>query len=477
MRERKQNMQINQVGMTRAHYTPGSAGRIRMVVLHATAGRFPSDFNWLRNGGGNIPQTWVSIHYYITKSGEISQMVADANIAWHAGRSTWIVDGQRIEYSVGCNPVSVGIELENLNNGRDPYPQAQYAAALWLTRRLVGQYNVPRSQLVRHLDIAPRRKIDPAGFPWARFVSEVYNFVPPPVPPVAPLPRLEPLPPSDQLQELLVDLAYRAIGSAYPAGWPVLQETVSLHTGMPVAAVTAPPPPTPAEFPERDARAVDMPGQPPFIIEIYGRDLFYAPTANPEQLQRLSNTQPPLRDGLLQVLFLTADPANGFRPDWAFHQFYLEHMTEIGVPVGPNHRLPVATSNGQTYACQHFGLDSLCSPVGQWSTIIRLSDLTREMYSGDPHPPLERELRALLLNDLYQNRIGQNFDQDALFNRYAIQENLGAPIGRAEFQEIDGEQIVAMPFALDTIYARVPPDGNWGRAGVGRLTELLAPES
>ncbi len=467
-------MQINQVGMSRANYTSGSANRIRMVVLHATAGRFPSDYNWLRNGGGGIPSTWVSIHYYITKSGQISQMVADANIAWHAGRSTWIVDGQRIEYSVGCNPVSVGIELENLNNGRDRYPQAQYAAVLWLTRRLVGQYNIPRNQLVRHLDIAPRRKTDPAGFPWARFVSEIYNIVPPPIPPVEPLPPLEPLPPSEQLRELLVDLAYRAVGSAHPTGWPLLPETFSTRTGMPVAAVTAPPPPTPAEFPERNARAVDMPGQPPFIIEIYGRDLLYAPSDEPQQLQRLSATPPPLRDGLLQVLFLTADPANGFRPDWAFHQFYLEHMTDIGVPVGPNHRLPGATSNGQTYACQHFGLDSLCSPVGQWSTIIRLGELTRDMYGSDPHTPQERELRALLLNDLYQSRIGQTFDQNALFNRYAIEHNLGAPTGRAEFLDIDGEQIVAMPFALDTIYTRVPPDGNWGRVQVARLTNLLA---
>lgn len=459
-------MQINQVGMTRAHFTPGNVSRIRMVVLHATAGSFPGDYNWLRQGGGDSRSTWVSIHYYIRKNGEIFQMVADANIAWHAGESTWIVDGQRINFSVGCNPVSLGIELENANTGRDPYPAAQYESALELTRDLVRRYNIPRSQLVRHLDIAPMRKTDPAGFAWARFVNDVFAAPSPPAPP------LEPPPPTQQLRSLLIDLAYRAANSAYPAGWPLLRESVSRQTGMPVAVVTAPPPPTPAEIPSRNARVPDVAGQPPFIIEIYGRDLFYAPPSNLNQLKRLSETGPPLRDGLLQVLFLSADPANGFRPDWAFHQFYLANMSEIGVPIGPNHSLSGRTSNGQTYACQHFALDTLCSPTGQWSTIIRLSNLTRDMYGADPHSALEQELRTLLLNDLYQSRIGQPFDRNALFNRYTIQKGLGAPIGRAELLQIDGEQIVAMPFALDTICARVPPDGNWDRVIVGELPVL-----
>lgn len=465
-------MQINKVGMTRNHFQPGNASRIRMIVMHATAGRFPGDYNWLRNGGGRTSNTWVSIHYYIDKRGTISQMVDDHNIAWHAGTSTWVVDGRRIDYNVGCNPVSIGIELENLNNGRDPYPQAQYDAALWLVRKLVAQYTIPRSQLVRHLDIAPRRKTDPAGFPWERFKAQVYTTATPP-PPTELRPPLEPLPPSHQLRKLLIDLAYRAAGAAYPAGgWPLLKEAVSRQTGMPIMVITAPENQHPAETPEGQSRGVAVAGPPPFIIEAYGRDLFYAPTANPDQIKRLSTTEPPLRDGLLQVLFLTADPAHGFRADWAFHQFYLQHMTEIGVPIGPNHRLPGATSDGRTFACQHFALDTLCSPTGQWSTIIRLSDLTRDMYGADPHQPWEKELRTLLLNDLYKARTGRVFDQAALFNRYAITRRLGAPVGKAELDALEGERFVAMPFALDVIYARIPPDGDWRNVVVGELPVL-----
>src|SRR5262245_64313122 len=100
-------MQIKQVGMTRDHFQAGDASRIRMVVMHATAARGPGDFNYLRAGGSASRP--VSIHYYIDKAGRISQMVADKDIAWQAGASTWVVDGRKI--SPSCNPISVGIEL------------------------------------------------------------------------------------------------------------------------------------------------------------------------------------------------------------------------------------------------------------------------------------------------------------------------------------------------------------------------------
>ena len=173
-------MEIKQVGITTNHFQPGDASRIRMVVMHSTAARGPGDYNYLRAGGS--ADRPVSIHYYIDKAGNVSQMVQDKDIAWQAGLSSWMVDGRVVN---GCNLVSIGIELENLNTGRDPYPQMQYNAALALVQRLVAKYKIPRRQLVRHLDIAPRRKTDPAGFPWERFVAEVYG--PPPAPtPAAP---------------------------------------------------------------------------------------------------------------------------------------------------------------------------------------------------------------------------------------------------------------------------------------------------
>jgi N-acetyl-anhydromuramyl-L-alanine amidase AmpD len=460
-------MQINKVGVIGTPFEAGSTGRVRMVVMHATAARGPGDFNYLRQGGA--PSRRVSIHYYIDKAGNISQMVDERNIAWQAGLSTWTVDGKFI--SPSCNPVSIGIELENLNTGRDPYPPAQYAAALELVRYLVAKYNVPRKQLVRHLDIAPKRKTDPAGFPWERFVAEVYSAGPAPTPPPAeppvPAPTPQPIQATAQLRRLLVDLAYRAANGSRPSGWPLLKEAVSKATGMPIAVIT-PAPDGDGQGEDDQQRAVAVNGQP-LILEAYGRDLFYAAPETPEQVQRLSQAAPgPLRDALLQALFRSVDPVKGFRPDQAFHQFFLSHMTEIGVPIGPDHVLP-----GGQVSCQHYALDTLI-----WTgKVTRLSDLTRDMYGGDPHPQPEKDLRAAVLNDLYSARTGRNFDPSALFCRYAIGHAMGAPMGKAEVQLLEGKRLVAMPFALDVLYCQIPADGDWSKIVIGEMPAVLGDES
>ena len=49
------------------------------------------------------------------------------------------------------------------------------AAAVALARHLVATYQIPRGNLVRHLDISPGRKTDPAGIDWASFVRAVYG--------------------------------------------------------------------------------------------------------------------------------------------------------------------------------------------------------------------------------------------------------------------------------------------------------------
>jgi N-acetyl-anhydromuramyl-L-alanine amidase AmpD len=460
-------MQINKVGVIGTPFEAGNASRVRMVVMHSTAGRAPGDYKWLRQGGG--PGKRVSIHYYIDKAGNISQMVDDEKIAWQAGASTWTVDGKFI--SPSCNPVSVGIELENLNTGRDPYPPAQYNAALELVRYLVSKYNIPRKQLVRHLDIAPRRKTDPAGFPWERFVAEVYGAGPAPTPPPAappvPAPQPQPIQASAQLRTLLVDLAYRAAGGARPVGWPLLKEAISKATGMPIAVIT-PPAEGDGQGEDDQQRTVVVNGQP-LILEAYGRDLFYAAPETPEQVQRLSATPAgPLRDALLQTLFRSVDPVKGFRPDQAFHQFFLNHMTEIGVPIGPDHVLP-----GGKVSCQHYALDTLI-----WTgKVTRLSDLARAMYEGDPHPPAEKELRTQVLNDLYSARTGRAFDPNALFCRYAIKHGMGAPMGKAEIQLLEGRRLVAMPFALDVLYCQIPADGDWSKIVIGELPAVLGDEA
>ena len=48
----------------------------------------------------------VSSHYFIDRSGIVSQLVMDHNVAWHAGESFWGRDKN-------LNQNSIGIELQN----------------------------------------------------------------------------------------------------------------------------------------------------------------------------------------------------------------------------------------------------------------------------------------------------------------------------------------------------------------------------
>lgn len=137
---------------------------ISMVVIHATAGPFTSALSWLTS-----PSARVSSHYLIAKNGSCYQLVADDQAAWHAGVSSWLgLDSQAIQ------DASIGIELANANDGRDPYPPDQLATAHDLCALLIARYHIARSMIVRHLDIALGRKTDPAGFPWAMFVDALY---------------------------------------------------------------------------------------------------------------------------------------------------------------------------------------------------------------------------------------------------------------------------------------------------------------
>jgi N-acetyl-anhydromuramyl-L-alanine amidase AmpD len=145
-----------------------------MIVLHATVGSAASALDWLCNPQTAHPENRVSSHYLVNKTGTIYQLVNNEDAAWHAGRANWhgITD---------VNAVSVSIELENRNDGRDPYPPAQLSSCRDLCKSLVTRYHIARGDVVRHLDIAmPKgRKTDPASFPdWDAFVGSMFTDAP-----------------------------------------------------------------------------------------------------------------------------------------------------------------------------------------------------------------------------------------------------------------------------------------------------------
>jgi len=121
----------------------------------------------------------VSSHYVVRESGEIVQLVAEDKRAWHAGVSRW-------REATDLNARSIGIEI--VNSGHDggcpPFPDAQIAAVIALTRDIAARWKIPRDRVLAHSDIAPLRKQDPGErFPWSRLAAEGVGLWVEPVPP------------------------------------------------------------------------------------------------------------------------------------------------------------------------------------------------------------------------------------------------------------------------------------------------------
>lgn len=139
-----------------------------IIVLHHTdQDSVQQSLDTLRsaNSGGK-----VSSHYLVGRKGDLYQLVADSERAWHAGGGRWgsITD---------LNSTSIGIEIDN--DGESPFSAPQIATLLRLLDDLCTRYNIPRSQVIGHADLAPSRKADPSRFfPWQQLAEAGFGIWP-----------------------------------------------------------------------------------------------------------------------------------------------------------------------------------------------------------------------------------------------------------------------------------------------------------
>lgn len=103
------------------------------------------------------PDPGVSAHYTIDRDGSVYQHVDETEKAFHAGVSE-MPDGRS-----GVNDFSIGIELVNLNDGIEPYPDEQMESLMCLVDDICTRQSI--SHVVSHAEIArPKgRKSDPRG--------------------------------------------------------------------------------------------------------------------------------------------------------------------------------------------------------------------------------------------------------------------------------------------------------------------------
>ncbi|MES2317093.1 MAG: peptidoglycan-binding protein [Pseudomonadota bacterium] len=146
---------------------------ISHVAVHTTQGSYAGTISWFKNCSAS-----VSAHYVIRSSdGQVTQMVTEANKAWHIGNS---------------NGYTVGIEHEGyVNNPGAWYTSAMYNASAALTRDILASRGLakkvydgasgwnarPADSLYNvkgHVNYANQTHTDPgSGWDWPRYKSLV----------------------------------------------------------------------------------------------------------------------------------------------------------------------------------------------------------------------------------------------------------------------------------------------------------------
>ena len=132
--------------------------QIKFIIFHYTGMKKESNaINRLTD-----MKSEVSCHYLIKNNGEITNLVPDLYIAWHAGKSSW-------KNYKSLNQNSIGIEITNPGHehGYKKFTQKQIISLLKLSRFLIKKYKISSKNILGHSDIAVLRKKDPGEkFPW-----------------------------------------------------------------------------------------------------------------------------------------------------------------------------------------------------------------------------------------------------------------------------------------------------------------------
>jgi hypothetical protein len=137
------------------NFTPNGIKEHRGIVLHSMWGTYSGSIAWFKN-----PSSKASAHYMISESGEITQMVLEKDMAWHAG----VIDDVAPDW-VRPNPnwYTIGIEVEDKRDANWQYPEAQRKALRELVAAVRKRYDIPEERVVLHKELNPSRRSDPVG--------------------------------------------------------------------------------------------------------------------------------------------------------------------------------------------------------------------------------------------------------------------------------------------------------------------------
>jgi peptidoglycan hydrolase-like protein with peptidoglycan-binding domain len=126
------------------------------IVIHGTDGSYESALSWFQN-----PRALTSAHYVIRRDGLITQMVTEANMAFHVR---------------GSNRGTIGIEHEFDPAHGVTYTDALYRSSATLVCAIARRYGIPidRAHIVGHSELPNADHADPGpSWNWSYYMSLV----------------------------------------------------------------------------------------------------------------------------------------------------------------------------------------------------------------------------------------------------------------------------------------------------------------
>ncbi|NIK58059.1 N-acetylmuramoyl-L-alanine amidase [Kribbella shirazensis] len=147
-----------------SNYRVGRTAAISTIVVHVTQGSYAGTISWFKN-----PSAQVSAHYVIRSSdGEVTQMVAEKDTAWHV----------RTE-----NPYTIGIEHEGFVDQPSWFTDAMYRSSAALTRNIADRRGIPkdRAHIKAHSEMPNNDHTDPGpNWNWDYYMQLVNGGEPNP---------------------------------------------------------------------------------------------------------------------------------------------------------------------------------------------------------------------------------------------------------------------------------------------------------
>lgn len=132
----------------------------KYIILHHSYGSFVGGVSWCKD-----PDSDVSYHYLIDSDGSRVQLVYDTKRAWHAGVSKW--DG-----IVGLNSHSLGVAFWGDTYTR-PVKFAEVDSCAEKCIYLMQKFGIPIENILRHQQVSPKRKNDPAPQVMQRVLDRI----------------------------------------------------------------------------------------------------------------------------------------------------------------------------------------------------------------------------------------------------------------------------------------------------------------